>query len=201
MKILQVGCHKCDDTLSKYILSKGAKKVEHLILIDIDASFVDIANTLYKDVGKLTTIVTAITPDPNQSEIILYQLKSCMFSEHTSFNYDHMIAHHHSPEKIETVNHPARTITSVLEEYNIEELDEFHIDTEGLDVDILYSINYDKYLIKKITFEHVHCGGPFAANRTPKLNNFLQYMKEKGYRHQLSTSEFCLDLIKESNNG
>ena len=199
MNVLQIGCNKCDDHVTEYV-SNNADKIDHLILIDIDKSFVTHANRIYKNVKKLTTIVTAITSDPTQKEITLYHLKHHMFSGHTSFSYKHMIDHKHSPKNIVEVNHSARTITSVLEEYNIKEIERLYIDTEGLDVDILMTIDYNKYNVSHITFEHIHCGGAWKSNSTnPKLVQFLNYMNMNGYTNRPSaTDSLNTDLIKRT---
>lgn len=197
MNIIQIGCNNCNDHVSRYV-NNNNDKIDHLILIDIDKSFVDNANIVYKNVKKLTTIVSAITPDPNQKEITLYHVKNNMFSGHTSFSYDHMLVHRHPPENIVEVNHPARTITSVLEEYNIKDIERLYIDTEGLDVDILYTIDYNKYNVSHITFEHIHCGGACKGNsNSPKLTQFLNYMNMKGYSNRQSkTDSLNTDLTK-----
>jgi FkbM family methyltransferase len=45
------------------------------------------------------------------------------------------------------------TINLLFNEYNIDSVEELHIDTEGLDYEILLSIDIDKYDLKKITCE------------------------------------------------
>lgn len=199
MNILQIGCNNCDDHVAKYV-SSNVDKIDHLILIDIDKSFVTYANRIYKNVKQLTTIVTAITSDSTQKEITLYHLKHHMFSGHTSFSYDHMRVHGHSPDNIVKVVHPARTITSILEEYNITNLERLYIDTEGLDVDILMTIDYNKYNVSHITFEHIHCDGAWKGNSTnPKLVQFLNYMNMNGYTNRPSaTDSLNTDLIKRT---
>lgn len=205
MNILQIGCNNCDDHVTQFV-NDCNDQIEHLILIDIHDSFTKKAKDTYRNVKKLTTIVSAITPESNQNELILYHLKNLttntiqMIGGHTSFNYDHMIAHDHSPEKIVKVVHPARTITSVLDEYNITNLNRLYIDTEGLDVDILMSIDYNKYNIDHITFEHAHCGGSKKGNRNnpnEALVKFLDYMNTHGYDNRTSnTDSLNTDLIK-----
>lgn len=149
MNILQIGCNNCKDHVFDFV-SKHIDNINHLIPVDIYDVFIKYANNAYKNVKKLTTIVTAITNDPNQNDMILYHVNNSMFSAHTSFNYDHMIKHKHSPENIVKKTHPSRTVSSILEEYNIKNLDRLYIDTEGLDIDILYSIDYSKYDVRYI---------------------------------------------------
>lgn len=197
MNIIQIGCNDCNDHVARFVNSH-IDQVEHLILVDIDNSFVEKAQNVYKNVKKLTTIVSAITPISHQTELVLYQLKNNMFSGHTSFSYDHMRVHGHSPDNIVKVVHPARTITSILEEYNITNLERLYIDTEGLDVDILMTIDYNKYNVSHITFEHIHCGGACKGDSTnPKLVQFLNYMNMNGYTNRPSTTDSLnTDLIK-----
>ena len=53
------------------------------------------------------------------------------------------------------------------------------IDTEGLDVHIIASIDFTKYKIKNIIFEIVHADGAF--NIGENSNKISQYLIQLGY--------------------
>ena len=48
MNIIQIGCNNCNDHVSRYV-NNNNDKIDHLILIDIDKSFVDNANIVYTE--------------------------------------------------------------------------------------------------------------------------------------------------------
>jgi hypothetical protein len=181
MKILQVGCNDCNDHVKKFVI-ENQEKIELLLLIDINPKIIEYANIHYQNIVNYKTIVSAITPFEDHKSIKLYHTIKQMFSQHTSYKYDHMIKHLHMKEDIICVDHPATTINSILNNHNIETLDRLYIDTEGLDIDILNSIDYDKIKIKHIIFEHVHAD-------IYKLKQYLQKMNSLGYKAQQSTTD------------
>jgi hypothetical protein len=109
MKILQIGCNNCDDHVKDFVLL-NQEHIELLILVDINSKIVEYANQYYKGVVNFLTKISAVTTNEDQTTIRLYHTKKDMFSAHTSFSYDHMIRHHHRPEDIVGVDHPATTI-------------------------------------------------------------------------------------------
>jgi FkbM family methyltransferase len=69
---------------------------------------------------------------------------------------EHVHKHGYTDDDIEIFDAPAMTINSLFEKYNISKLDHLFIDTEGLDADIILSLDLDKYDIKTISYEHFH---------------------------------------------
>lgn len=66
---------------------------------------------------------------------------------------------------------PARTLTSILNEYNISNIDLFSLDVEGYEINVLKGLEFDKYSPKYILIEmHDNYAGPVK-----------EYLKEKNY--------------------
>lgn len=74
-----------------------------------------------------------------------------------SFNKDHLSS---LEEKygviIKSMKVPCDTVNSILEKYNLFNLDLLHIDTEGYDFEIIQSIDFSKFRPKMIFYEHRH---------------------------------------------
>jgi hypothetical protein len=66
-----------------------------------------------------------------------------------------------------------------MNKYDLEIIDYLFIDTEGLDVHIIASIDFIKYKIKNIIFEAVHTDGAF--NRGENFNKICSYLNQLGY--------------------
>jgi len=181
MKILQIGCNDCNDHVKDFVLL-NKDNIELLILVDINPKIIEYANIYYSNVVNFKTIVSAITPKEEEAFIRLYHTKKEIFSQHTSHSYEHMIRHLHKSEDIIHIDHPTITINKIFSENKIETLDRLYIDTEGLDIDILDSIDYDKVKIKHITFEHVHI-------ERDKLQKYFEKMYCLGYKSKKSQTD------------
>lgn len=76
----------------------------------------------------------------------------------------------HYGGKIHNITVPVRTLQSILDEYNVTEVDFCSIDTEGSEFSIVKSIDFDKTLIKVFIIENNY--------KETKIEEFL---KNKGY--------------------
>ena len=76
---------------------------------------------------------------------------------------------------------PAININDLFEEYGLNTIDRLYIDVEGYDVDIVNSIDFDKYKVNRLRFEATHTHAPNVPN-CPKLINTLQNLQKLGYR-------------------
>lgn len=66
--------------------------------------------------------------------------------------------------KVELIKVPVRTLTSILEECNIEKIDFFSLDVEGYELEALKGLDFDKFAPKFILVE---------ANKRKELDSFL----------------------------
>ena len=73
------------------------------------------------------------------------------------------------------------TFDTLMTEYGITEIDYLKIDTEGMDFDILKSIDYTKYKINVIKMEHSYCDE----------NLVIDFLNNNGYHCEL----FIDDII------
>lgn len=75
-------------------------------------------------------------------------------------------------DRITSIKVKNTNINKLLKEHEISQLDILFIDAEGADDEIIKSIDFDEYNIKKIYFENLHI----------KDNNIYNFLKEKGYK-------------------
>ena len=181
MNVLQIGCRKCTDHVAQYVIA-NKQIISKLILVDLDERCIQHCSKVYKDIEDKEILVSAITGNENETELTFYH-KGDVFSSHTSKYKNHLKKM--GATSIIPKNHKAQTINKILRERNIYVLDRLYIDTEGMDVEILESIDYNKYTIKYIMFESQHI-------EQHKLNTFLDkmsnnYIVEKKYADTILT--------------
>lgn len=191
MNIIQVGANNGKDHVYDFV-TENINFLEKIILIEPIPFIIDNLKNQYKDFNNKTHIENiAISHNQDEEYLTLYYLKNSNY-EVTSFSKEHVIAHNPNPSLyiLDEIKVPCLTINQVIEKYNIFNLDYLYIDTEGLDVHIIASIDFEKHNIKNIIFEVAHTDGAF--NRGENYNQIVNYLQQLGYEISQLHS---LDLI------
>ena len=89
-----------------------------------------------------------------------------------SLNLKHPIHEIYYPEMIESIDVACISFDTLMEILQIQKIDYLKIDTEGLDYDILSSIDFNKFNIKAIRAEHKHVSLSLLVDLLEK-NNYL----------------------------
>jgi FkbM family methyltransferase len=113
--------------------------------------------------GKLTYVSYPLRPGHNH-----FLRDGETFGENDSF-------------KADLIDIPVKNINGILEGVHAEELDFLSVDIEGLDYQVMKSIDTEKFRVKVICIEYA--GSPYGQWMFKKL------MQEKGYVHYWSTWE------------
>ena len=92
--------------------------------------------------------------------------------EVTSMVPDHLLKHGYPRSQLKDIEVPAMTLNALLDKYALTTIDYLFLDVEGIDFDVLKSLDFDRYDIKNLQIEHIHLD-------KMELNAF---MIEKGYR-------------------
>ena len=93
----------------------------------------------------------------------------------SSFNIKHLIKHGVKKKHIDKRKVTSQTILSLIDKYNIKELDLLYVDTEGYDGKIVYEFVVKTRLRPIIIFEYIHIENKFFS----KLINLLNEEKFK----------------------
>jgi FkbM family methyltransferase len=174
MKILQIGCnHGKDHVLDFY--KENYKSIDQLILIDASIDAISECQETYENNDKCTFLHYAVTIT-SESFVKFYQPLNETKSGHASLNKEHTICHLH-PEVYDTIV-PAININNLLEQYM--SIDRLYIDVEGLDAQLVSSINFSKYKIPYIFFEFVHSDGAF--NIGTNFERAINVLINNGYK-------------------
>ena len=193
MKIIQIGANNGQDQVYNFI-NQNLNDLELAILIEPIPFIIDDLKNQYKDIKNVSIENIAISNDEDTNSIKLYYLKDSNY-EVSSFNYFHTKSHSPSLEKypVLSLDVPCLSINQLMDKYNLEYVDYLFIDTEGLDVHIIASIDFSKYDFKNIIFEAVHTDGPFNAG--DNLQKIKEYLNQYGYIIEQFDS-FCLKASK-----
>ena len=117
----------------------------------------------------------------------------CWASQIASVNPYHALAHLR-PLLVEKINVKTTTINEIVKEYNLEQIDLLHTDTEGHDYTILMNYNFE---IKptRIMFEHKHMDGLFTTGiKYDELSNKLLSLGYKKIKQDSEDTTFQLDI-------
>jgi FkbM family methyltransferase len=177
MNIVNIGCNDGDDHVLAFC-KKNRDKLSKVLMVEPSVDKLNECMQNYAGIENVYFIDKAITVD-NNNELTLYVDSNCSMGHHTSFRKEHLQAHNHT--EITAQEFPAININNLFEEHGLETIDRLYIDVEGYDVDIVNSIDFDKYKVNRIRFEATHTHAPNVPN-CPKLINTLQNLQKLGYR-------------------
>lgn len=161
MKLIQVGANRGHDDLSKYILSNHST-LEFALFVEPNKVHMADLTECYKDYSPLIENV-AIVPNTyigNELELF-YQINDPDFAI-TSCKKEHI--HKHLQQVMDNDYNngifsfivPCMSLEQLFEKYNIVDLDWLLLDIEGLDAEILLSVDWQRYNIKHIEYEYIH---------------------------------------------
>tara|TARA_R110002020_G_scaffold466760_1_gene689695 strand:+ start:379 stop:990 length:612 start_codon:yes stop_codon:yes gene_type:complete len=185
MNIIQIGCHNGNDKVSEF-LEINKKYLSRILLVDASPSALSLAKEFYKDFSKVEFLNFAVI-DSEETEIeIFYPVnENNMSYSYCSVLESHVKAHKKfegikTPQEIKKQIVPATRINNLLKYFNGERIDRLYLDIEGLDCSIINDIDFNKYHIGYIRFEHIHSENTFSSNG-PVLQKTLNKLYEFGY--------------------
>ena len=179
MKIIQIGANNGKDKVFDFI-SFNHFRLDLAVLIEPMPFIINDLKNQYKDLSNISIENIAINNNPNSKYLTLYYIENSNY-EVSSFNKEHVIEHKPKEDlnEIKSLDIPCMTFNNIMEKYNLTNLDYLFIDTEGFDVYIIASIDFQKYNIKNISFESRHTDGPF--NIGENANQIINYLTQLGY--------------------
>jgi hypothetical protein len=175
MNIVQIGACVGNDGLTDY-LKEAQDKVDLLLLIEPMSIHNDKLKTVYEAYPYVIENV-AITPTREIEEMsFYYHVKDGPNYEVASVTKQHILKHviynpNLTEEGIIELKVPCLTINSLFDKHGLTKIDYLYIDAEGIDDQLIMSIDFEKYHIDKIFFEAHHID-------RDRISNFLLH---KGY--------------------
>lgn len=144
--LIQIGSNVGQDSFQS--VCEGLKEESKILLIEANELLIPHLKENYKDLEKIHHIEylnIAITPFDNCEYIDLYY--------NPGQDGLSSLINRNTHRLLNTVKVSSKTVNKILEEKNIEYVDELHMDLEGLDYEILLSLDLEKYHFSLITCE------------------------------------------------
>lgn len=173
---VQIGANIGDDDITKIIYTNP---VHYMVAVEPMSLHNTALAECYLNVVPSFYISNIIITSENTDQLITlyYNTNDGPQYQIASTNIDHIKKHypgriHLQQGEIRSIQVNTKTITQLLDEHHLMQLDLLAIDAEGSDFDILASIDYDQYDISHIIYESVHINRA-AANK---------FLTDKGYQ-------------------
>jgi len=168
MKIVQIGSHKGYDDLTKLVKTMTTQNIEILILIEPQSEFNPSLKECYLGYNFFIENII-ITNDDKLKKCKFYSCEEDKNKEISSLKKEHLFKHNQYNFNEKEIK--CLTLNNLLLKYEIKDLDILFIDSEGFDGEIIKSIDYEKFNIKKIFYENLHINNEDVIN----------FLEEKNY--------------------
>jgi FkbM family methyltransferase len=166
LNIIQIGSHKGYDDLTEIVKKHKPEEIENLILVEPQQQFNESLNDCYLEYKpKIENIV--ITPNENETTTNFYHSNN---TEVSSIIPNHLVKHHQF--SYQETQYSCMTINNLIKKYNLSKIDILFIDAEGIDDQIIRSIDFEKNEILEIYYENLHINN----------NLLIEFLKSKNYQ-------------------
>lgn len=164
MNIIQVGTNKAYDHLSDIVKSYKPEKINNIILVEPftyhNSSILDCYKKYQNKLFIENIIITPNNHHEKQEKIWYHELdtKHSNAYELASLNpsHAHNIRNNYQIADMKYNLMDCYTINELFDKYHLSNIDILAIDTEGFDDQIIYSLDFKKYNITTIFYEHLH---------------------------------------------
>jgi FkbM family methyltransferase len=191
-----------EDMILTFVFKYIGKSINDIVYLDIGANhYKNMSNTfLFHELGGNGVTIEAnpmfilehryfrprdlvlnigITTSENNDILPFYIFNGDGLSTFSEKEKDHVLNQGSQFELLETINVPTKTINQVIEQNFKTPIDFITIDVEGLDLEILQSLDFDKYAPIAIVIEVIEFR-PYLASGI-KNTEFEDFLKTKGY--------------------
>lgn len=180
MNIIQIGANKgsnsCNDGPDDFFNLVKDLNINNLILVEPLEVHIQALSERYSNFKNFKIENVAISPDKNKQELdFFYHENDGPLYLVASTDPYHITKHGFSSEGIKKITVPCLTIEKLFDKHRLTTIDILCIDTEGLDGDILKSIDFSRFKIKEIYFEYTH-----------QKFNIASFLEKNGYQVEQS---------------
>lgn len=178
MIVVQIGTNNGNDDVCAFVKA-NARDVTTCILVEpldvlndqIKQNYADVNNVIIENIGIVADSIVA---------------EQDFFYEENSDNYQvSSLIEHHTNISVKSSNRIVKkiikvmTINDLFAKYNLDVVDHLFVDAEGMDVDIINSIDFSRFVVKNILFESAHSDGNW--NKSNKYSMLVQRLKTLNY--------------------
>jgi FkbM family methyltransferase len=173
MNVVQVGSNVGNDDLTPLII-EHRDILQTLILVEPLSIHNEKLKECYKDVP-FTIENIAVTPAPSSEEVsFFYHSKDGGESNYqvASIDKHHTLGHGFGEDGLVEIKVACLTLGELFDKYSLKDIAILFIDAEGLDEDLIKSLDFEKYNINKLIYENLHL---------KNSRSLIAFLNEKGY--------------------
>jgi FkbM family methyltransferase len=176
MNIIQIGTNRANDDVTP-LVNQYSSILNTFIAVEPLSVHHSIIKECYKNIPQLIIEGIAVTPTPTQEQLIFYYHKEDGPGfEVASTNKEHILKHViYNPKLTEDglveLKVDCLTLNQLFNKHTLTNIDILYIDAEGLDLELIKSIDFNKFNIINIIYEHLHIDGEEA----------IKFLESKGY--------------------
>lgn len=177
MNIIQIGANSGKDHVFNFV-SGNKDKINKLILVEPMSVLENSLRECYKDFPQAVIENVAIVPNKTADKMVFYHATSGNY-EVSTFNPNHLLGHGLPERDMTSSLVSVMTFSELMDKHNLTELDNLFIDTEGMDCNIIKSIDLKRFKIKKIQFESAHSDG--IHSKGSNFSSTTEYLRIHNY--------------------
>ena len=176
MNIIQIGTNRANDDVTS-LVNQYSSILNKFIAVEPLSVHHPTIKECYKNIPQLIIEGIAVTPTPTQEQLIFYYHKEDGPGfEVASTNREHILKHVICNPKLTEdglieLKVDCLTLNQLFDKYVLTNIDILYIDAEGLDFELIKSIDFNKFNIINIIYEHLHIDGEEA----------IKFLESKGY--------------------
>jgi FkbM family methyltransferase len=174
MIVVQIGTNNGNDHVRDFCLKN---KPSQIILVEPFSIHIDEINKNYKDIDNFHIETLAITPDDDKEKTLYYSVMDgpvrgpeCSYQV-TSIKPEHLLKHDYTLNMLREFKVSSMTLNELLLKHNLIKVDYLFLDIEGIDFEVLQTIDFVKFDIRNIQIEVLHLD----------KNILYNFMTSKGY--------------------
>jgi FkbM family methyltransferase len=176
MNIIQIGTNKGYDDITP-LVKEYSSILDKFIAVEPLSVHHSSIKECYKEIPQLIIEEIAIVPSPKEEKFTFYyHTEDGPGYEVASTNKEHILKHvifnpKLTEDGIVELQVDCLTLNQLFEKHNLVDIDILYIDAEGLDFDLIKSIDFNKFNIINLVYEHLHINGEEA----------IKFLESKGY--------------------
>ena len=156
-------------------IKKNYNESSKVFVVEANPKNIDKLKSSYKNFKNIDILNFAISYNNNDEISLYYSEDDAPHYQTCSSNINH-VKKHYPNSIIKKFNIKSVSINDFFEKYSISEVDYLSIDIEGLDYEVLMSIDFNKFNIKNISIEYLH------LTKFQK-KNLINFLSKRGYSY------------------
>jgi len=184
MNLIQIGCaglalKDIETNQATKLFKEESNQVIHLIDANPFAlkEFQNNCKTL-SYYSKMRFYNFAVLPIDTHFPVKFFSPRDPSKSDFSSINPNHVAAHLHNTD-MDVLNIDSVSLNSFIQKFVKGDISHLIIDTEGLDAQLLFSLNFEQIKPKNIVFEHLHTDG--IAQKHIRFNLIINLLTHYKY--------------------